>query len=166
MPGAMKRVVLFAVLCVVFQVVFTGWLVRTKLFRLHLELNAGIGAMALRWMGYESYAEGTALHADRGQVTIQRGCDGIQLTALLALALLAFPAPWKARSWGLGIGVTVLAILNVVRVVSLILIQIHAPSAFVAVHDTVWPILLMLVVAVIWLVWRERITLERRPSFQ
>src|SRR5258705_12052508 len=52
-------------------------------------------------------------------VSIEAGCNGVEATLVLFAAILAFPAPWRHKALGLGIGVTAVQLLNIVRVISL-----------------------------------------------
>jgi len=49
-------------------------------------------------------------------------------------SVLAYPATWKEKLLGLAVGQPVLVVLNVVRVVSLFIIGVYAPTIFRAAH--------------------------------
>ena len=51
-------------------------------------------------------------------VSIEAGCNGVEAMILLVAAIAAYPASWKARLAGLGIGVVFIQLLNLVRVSS------------------------------------------------
>jgi len=52
-------------------------------------------------------------------ISIERGCNGVEAVIILVSAMLAFPAPWKYRLAGIGIGFVAIQGLNLVRIISL-----------------------------------------------
>jgi exosortase H (IPTLxxWG-CTERM-specific) len=86
-------------------------------------------------------------------VSIEAGCNGVEATIVLLAAMLAFPAPWRRRGWGIGIGTLAVQGLNIVRVVSLFYLGQWSLRLFEFAHLYVWQALIMLDVLVVWLVW-------------
>ena len=83
-------------------------------------------------------------------------------TLLLVAAMIAFPAPWKRRLVGIVSGVGLLSVVNLLRIVALYQINIHAPRAFEFIHAEVFP-LVMVVLAVgafgVWSRWSRQVEL-------
>ncbi|HEX4782347.1 MAG TPA: exosortase H [Usitatibacter sp.] len=86
-------------------------------------------------------------------VTILAGCNGLEATIVLIAAVLAYPAPWRSRLIGLAAGSAAIALLNLVRVVSLFYIGQWSPTVFEWAHLYVWQVLIMLDALIVWLVW-------------
>ena len=86
-------------------------------------------------------------------VTILAGCNGLEAMIVLLAAVLAYPAPWKHRAIGLVAGSVAIAVLNLVRVVSLFYIGQWNFTAFEWAHLYVWQVLIMLDALIVWLVW-------------
>lgn len=86
-------------------------------------------------------------------VTIVAGCNGLEAMIVLAAAVLAYPAPWKSRLVGLAAGSVAIALLNLVRIVSLFYIGQWNLTAFEWAHLYVWQVLIMLDALIVWLVW-------------
>jgi exosortase/archaeosortase family protein len=95
----------------------------------------------------------------RTSLTIAKNCDAMDVNLLLSAAMIAFPAPWKRRLIGIVAAVGVLSVANVLRIVTLYQINIHAPRAFEFIHAEVFP-LAMVVLAVgafgIWSRWSRQ----------
>lgn len=152
--GAVVRaVILFAVLFGLFQVLFVEVLAEGAAFRGYLALNADLAARALRVLGYSAQARGTLLLGDGGGLGIERGCDAIQPIALLILAVLVFPATPRWKALGVGGGTALLLGLNLVRIVSLYVMNRQAPEAFVTWHTILWPVVFVLTTLMIWCAW-------------
>ena len=86
-------------------------------------------------------------------VSIEPGCNGVEACIILFAAIVAFPATWKHRAWGLGLGFIAVQALNVVRIISLFYLGQWNQSAFRIAHEFLWQGLIMLDVLVVWLIW-------------
>ena len=94
-------------------------------------------------------------------VSIQAGCNGIEAAIVLLAAMLAFPAPWKHRLFGMACGLAAVQALNLVRVISLFYVGQWSMGVFEWMHLYLWQALIMLDVLVVALVWM--CTLPRAP---
>jgi exosortase H (IPTLxxWG-CTERM-specific) len=86
-------------------------------------------------------------------VSIEAGCNGVEATIVLLAAMLAFPAPWKHKLYGLLAGTLAVQGLNIVRVISLFYLGQWNRQWFDWAHLYVWQALIMLDVLIVWLVW-------------
>lgn len=86
-------------------------------------------------------------------VQIAAGCNGVEAMILLAAAIAAFPAPWRYKLMGLGMGLVSIQALNLVRIVSLFYLGIWHRPAFEWAHLYVWQALIMLDTLLVWMVW-------------
>jgi len=100
-------------------------------------------------------ADGKVLQSQRNgfAVSIEAGCNGVEATIVLVAAILAFPAPWRRKLLGLGVGIVAVQGLNVIRVISLFYLGQWSERAFSFAHQYVWQALIMLDVLIIWLLW-------------
>lgn len=86
-------------------------------------------------------------------VAIAPGCNGVEACIILIAAILAFPAPWKAKLVGLGIGLIAVQSVNLVRIISLFYLGQWNMQWFEFAHLYLWQALIMLDVLVVWLLW-------------
>ena len=125
----------------------------------YMQLNARASVVILNILGEGASANGTAVISPRYSVDIRHGCDAIEPSALFIAAVLAFPGRWLSKLPGLLAGTVVLAIINLVRIVSLFYTGIYKPRWFEAMHVDVWQpvfILLALTLWVFWALWATR----------
>jgi exosortase H (IPTLxxWG-CTERM-specific) len=105
-------------------------------------------------------------------VAILPGCNAVEACIILIAGILAFPAPWRLRLVGVGVGVLAVQLLNLVRIISLFYIGQWNATAFEIAHTYLWQVLIMLDVLVIWLMWisyvgrvkREQSTISARKD--
>ena len=72
-------------------------------------------------------------------------------------AVLAFPAPWRARLVGLAVGAVAIQAVNLVRVVALYLTGAYFPAWFDASHTVVWQTVVILFSVLLWILWANRL---------
>jgi exosortase H (IPTLxxWG-CTERM-specific) len=128
---------------------------------------AKVGGLAVRAFGEPTQMIGTIIASPRFSVNIRNGCNGLETIFIFAAAVLAFPAPWSVRVWGLVLGFLAIQAINVVRIVSLFYIGIHWPKLFEQSHQVVWQAIVILFGVVLWIVWADRFALppkSRGPS--
>lgn len=100
-------------------------------------------------------SEGVILqNIDNGfSVAIQAGCNGVEAAIVLISAILAFPAPWKYKLWGILVGFLTVQILNLIRIITLFYIGQWNQTYFEWAHLYIWEALIMLDVLIMFLVW-------------
>lgn len=125
---------------------------------------AKAGGLAARLFGEPTVMVGTTITSPRFSVNIRNGCNGLETIFIFAAAVLAFPAPWKARLVGLAGGFVAIQLVNLVRIVSLFYIGIHFPKLFEESHTVLWQIGVILSGVVFWIVWADRFALPPRPD--
>jgi exosortase H (IPTLxxWG-CTERM-specific) len=114
-----------------------------------VKISAGI----LRAIGEAVVTDGTVIRSALFAVDVKNGCNGIEAALLLVSAMLAFPAPAKARAIGLAAGLAAIQAVNLVRIVSLFWLGAHRRDVFDLFHAAIWQTLLILLAVGIFLAW-------------
>lgn len=152
-----RPILIFVVsLCVMlglFQLVLAVDLVTESLIPAYLRGWAKACAFTLNAFGENASVVDTAVNSPRYSINIKRGCDAIQPTALLMFGVLAAPVRWRLKVPGLLVGLTLMMVMNLVRVVSLFYIGIHFPAAFNTMHEDVWQTVFVILSVATWGAW-------------
>lgn len=114
---------------------------------------ARVSAAALNVLGERVEVDGTLIRSGRFAVEIENGCNGVETALLFGAAVLAFPAPWRRRLFGLLLGFLAIQLINLVRVVTLFWVGAHRPALFGATHTVVWQSIVVLCGVLLFLVW-------------
>ena len=156
----------FGVLAVLAELVYYGVALESPLFRRYLETLASISGFILSHLTDDVTVRGTYISGSLFSVEIARGCDAYRICALLSAAILAFPARWSTKLWGLALGLLWLNLLNFVRIVSLFFIGGHYYAHFQRSHEVYFPIFLICMTVAAWILWVRRATrdLELEPE--
>jgi exosortase H (IPTLxxWG-CTERM-specific) len=86
-------------------------------------------------------------------ISIERGCNGVEAVIILVAAMLAFPAPWKHRLIGIGLGFLAIQALNLVRIISLFYLGQWNRVWFDWFHLYLWQALIVLDALIAFLIW-------------
>jgi exosortase/archaeosortase family protein len=118
------------------------------------EATAQVTLTLLHLIGFECVRFGTILYHPGGfGYEISRGCTGFVPAALIATAVLAYPASIRNRTWGILVGVPTFLLLNFIRLVHLFVIGVWWPARFDVAHEVVWQGVMMLSTFIIWFGW-------------
>jgi len=84
-------------------------------------------------------------------------CGAIEVMAIFLAAVLAFPAGWRARAWGVAIGLPIMYAVNIGRLACLACIGALDSSGrwFTFCHEYVWQAVYVIFVVVVWMAWVE-----------
>jgi len=130
-------------------------------------LTAGIAHVSaglLQLFDSTVHAEGILIsNRETGQaVSIQPGCNGVEAMICLAAAVMATPATWRQRLFGLGIGFLAIQALNILRVISLFYLLQWNQAWFEWAHLYLWQALIILDGLIVYLLWLR--TLNRAET--
>jgi exosortase H (IPTLxxWG-CTERM-specific) len=111
----------------------------------------------MRAFGIPASLDGVVVSVPNFAVLIRNNCNAAYEMGLYTAATLAYPAPALRRTTGILIAVTVLYVVNLIRVLSLLYLGYVLPGFFEAAHVYVWQVLFLVVVAALWLGWIGRV---------
>lgn len=115
------------------------------------------------WNGVEQFdANGQSLGMQAWAIEIAPGCNGLEAVAILIAALFAFPATWRQRFIGLGVGFVAIQALNLVRIISLFYLGMWDMRWFAWFHEYLWQALIILDALLVWLLWLRWITRDNQ----
>jgi len=123
---------------------------------------ARASSLLLNVLGLDTQVLGTVITGSEAfSVNILDGCNGVDVMAIVAAAVLAFPSSFKEKLLGLAMAMPGVQIINVVRIVSLYYIGLRWPALFERFHLYVWQTAVILLSLTIWMVWARFLTGER-----
>ncbi len=151
----MRFFIVFLVLVVAFFLAELTPPAQTWLVVPWTSLLASISASLLSFFDSSVVASGKILqHAQSGVgVSIEAGCNGVEACLILLAAVLAYPAPWRARLVGVVVGFLAIQGANLLRIITLFYLAGWKQEVFEFAHLYLWQALIMLDVLVVWLLW-------------
>jgi exosortase H (IPTLxxWG-CTERM-specific) len=155
-----RREITFLVLFLVllggsFSLISLNWVNDHVIEPFTAEVARASGA-GLNLLGQQVTLQGTIIQGQRFAVNIRNGCNGVEAMLIYLAAVLAFPASWRARLLGLGLGIVAIQLVNLVRVIALYLTGVYFPKLFDASHTVVWQSIVILFGVLLWILWANR----------
>jgi len=148
----LRFVVGFAVLMGLFELACFTPLMNKTVFPAYLKFNAQASAWILGVLQENVTVGGNAIHG-RYALTIEKGCDAIEPSALFLSGVVAFPTAMMIKLPGMLIGTFVLMVLNLVRIVSLYYIGVYFPRWFHFAHVDFWQSMFVFLAILFWILW-------------
>jgi exosortase/archaeosortase family protein len=115
----------------------------------------------LNALGNATVVRDADILSNRFGISVVTACTGLFVTGLFLAAVVAFPASWRAKLAGAGIGLVALFAVNVVRLASLYYVGVYWRSALEPIHQLVWQSLVIAFAVSLWLLWAGRVS---KPS--
>lgn len=152
-PAQKKFLLRFVVLLVAFYALVAVKPVNDAVVVPFTGLLVKVSAALLGAIGEKVVTDGTVIRSSLFAVDVKNGCNGIEAALLLLAAMLAFPAPWRARLAGIAAGLAAVQAVNLVRIVSLFWLGAHRRDVFDLFHAAVWQTILILLAVGIFVLW-------------
>ncbi len=148
-----RFVITFGILVAAFYIASASSVFRDRIFPEYLHVNARLTAGILSLFGQNAKAHGNMVQSSRFGMEVERGCDAIEPTILFLAAVLASPVAFRARLIGMVVGGMALAVMNVVRLLTLFLTGIYWQTAFEIMHVDVWQAIFIFLAILFWVLW-------------
>lgn len=126
---------------------------RNTAFPAYLRFNAQASGFLLAIFEDSVTVTGQSLRSPRYSLSIERGCDAVEPSALFLAGVLAFPAPLASKIPGMLIGTFCLMAINLFRIISLFYVGVYWREAFHIMHVDVWQALFIFLAILFWTLW-------------
>ncbi|MFK7907851.1 MAG: hypothetical protein AB8B69_22155 [Chitinophagales bacterium] len=143
----------FVVIMALFYTFFNTDFFKDNILAFVANANASISSIILNLFGQGTTASGSSVTSSVFSIKVETGCDGIEPIALFATAVMVFPVAMSYKLPGVLMGSIFLALMNLIRVISLFLVGVYIPSIFDFMHVEVWQVIFILLAIVTWLAW-------------
>ncbi len=147
----------FALLIILFYAFSTTTFFDRSLYA-YLKANAWMAGGILNFLGQHARVSDVTITASNFSMAIRRGCDAVEPTWLLCAVILAFPAAFVRKLWGILVGIVLLQLLNLVRIITLYWIGVHWPAIFNSAHLEIWPVIFIMVALLLFIGWKTWMT--------
>jgi len=151
-----KFLLRFALLLVVFEVPLLMGPVDQQVVRPISAWIASASGMVLRVARERVSVSGTVIAAPCFSVDIRNGCNGLETALFLIAAVLAFPATARQRLIATLMGVTLIEVVNLIRVVTLYLVGCHRREWFESFHLAIWQTIVFATAVIFFAAWSRR----------
>jgi len=129
---------------------------------------AAVSAVLLKLFDADVASNGIVIQSlsNGTSVAILAGCNGIEAMICLTAAIIAYPATWVQRLWGLVLGYIAIQSLNIVRIISLFYLLQWNKQWFEWAHLYIWQGLIFLDVLIVFIVWIRWVVKQNKQEPQ
>ena len=124
--------------------------IESRIASIYAEASSGI----LNLLQQETYVDHTRILGKNYSLVVSKGCDAVLPIALLVIAILSFPyGNRKSKIKGLGFGILLLIVLNIIRIVSLYYVGMYSKTYFEFFHVEFWQVVFIIITVLYFLIW-------------
>lgn len=145
----------FLLLLLVFSSIASSRLVGVALHDRLTRIIAWMAASVLALFG-STETSGQYLSFNGFGAFIEGACDGLQPTYIYICAVLAFPSGWRAKMWGLLMGIPAIYAINLLRILTIMVCGAVWPSLTEGLHVYGWQAAVIVLTMALWVFWVER----------
>lgn len=126
--------------------------------------TAGFMGFVLNFFGINTHNIGPVLSLNNLSIRVVGECLGVKEMLIFFAVVLASPANYKKKLWGILLGIPVLYIVNILRMLLITAIGNWNPKTFNFLHLYFWQVAGILIIGGIWLFWMENIVKYERET--
>jgi len=147
---------------VTFLVLLLGFSVLSVMTNLQNHLHAvekafaGSAAWVARHVGSTATVDDNLIWVNGLSLNINHECTGVFVLFVLASFITAYPARWRAKVAGILIGISLLSLINMIRIATLVRVVEFYPNLFTYFHEYVWQgafLMMVTLYAITWVEW-------------
>jgi len=97
-----------------------------------------------------------------GVIYVSWGCSGLKQFYQWIFLILLFPGPWKHKLWYIPFGLGIIFLVNVLRIYSLLIVEMYDPSYVHFVHDDIVRPFFYVVMFGLWVLWNEKFNIPNK----
>jgi len=146
-------ITIVALLIVLFYITYRNLWFENHVFTPLVNLYALLSGSILNLFGFDVTIYGDVISSPGFSVSVKKGCDAAEPMAIFVAGIIAFPSLIKRKLVGLGIGLAILFMLNIIRIITLFLVGIYYPDFFESMHLAVWQVAFIAVAVLMWFLW-------------
>ena len=91
-------------------------------------------------------------------------CTGLYEMLIFLAAMIAYPAGWKKKLIGAGLGIPFLYGVNIVRLIFIMVMGNWSPKTFDFMHLYFWQVAMILIIVSAWVLWIEKVVHYERKA--
>ena len=160
----LKFIVIAILLYSIWEACYKLWIHPDQTLELFIVQNIkGIANFIMVILGYtlidpsQLYEQSRTLGIDGTHgLYIADSCSGLDLFALFAIFILAYPGSIKNKLLYIPIGLLIIHLANAIRIVALCIVTLYAPDKLDFNHHYTFTIFVYAIIFLLWIVWVNR----------
>lgn len=127
-------------------------------------VTADVTGFFLKLLGLEVGVSGRIVSMPNFSIEVVGECTGLYEMLILLAAMIAYPANWKKKLIGAGLGIPLLYLINIVRMVFITVMGNWSPNTFEFLHLYFWQVAMILIIVSVWVLWIQKVVHRERKT--
>ena len=126
--------------------------------------TADVTGFFLKIIGMTARVSETIVSLPNFSVEVVGECTGLYEMLIFLAAMIAYPAGWRKKLIGAGLGIPFLYAVNMVRMVFIMVVGNWSPKTFDFMHLYFWQVAMILIIVSAWVLWIEKVVHYERKT--
>jgi archaeosortase B (VPXXXP-CTERM-specific) len=119
--------------------------------------TADITGFFLKLFGMMVNVDGRVVSLNNFSMEVVGECTGLYEMLIFLAAMIAYPASYKKKLIGAGLGIPLLYVINIIRMIFIAVIGNWSPETFDFMHLYFWQVAMILIIVSVWVLWIEKV---------
>ena len=120
-------------------------------------VTADVTGLFLKLFGMGVNVSGRVVSLSNFSMEVVGECTGLYEMLIFLAAMIAYPASYKKKLIGAGLGIPLLYMINVIRMIFIAIIGNWSPKTFDFFHMYFWQVAMILIIVSVWVLWIEKV---------
>jgi archaeosortase B (VPXXXP-CTERM-specific) len=129
-----------------------------------MEITASVTGFCLNILGLGAAVSGRIVTLPNFSVEVVGECTGLYEMLIFLAAMIAYPASWRKKLIGAGLGIPFLYVINIIRMVVITAVGNWSPETFEFLHLYFWQVAMILIIVATWVLWIEKVVHRERKA--
>jgi len=126
--------------------------------------TADITGFSLKLLGMTVRVSGRIVSISNFSIEVVGECTGLYEMLIFLAAMIAYPASWKRKLIGAGLGIPFLYLINIIRMIFITVVGNWSPQTFDFLHMYFWQVAMILIIVSAWVLWIEKVAHYERKA--
>ncbi len=127
-------------------------------------VTADVTGLILKLFGMSVNVSGRVVSLTNFSMEVIGECTGLYEMLIFLAAMIAYPANYKRKLIGAGLGIPLLYVVNIVRMLFIAVLGNWSPKTFHFVHMYFWQVAMILIIVSVWILWIEKVVHYERKA--
>lgn len=119
--------------------------------------TADLTGFLLKLFGMTVNISGRVVSLNNFSMEVVGECTGLYEMLIFLAAMIAYPASYKKKLIGAGLGLPLLYVINVIRMMFIAVVGNWSPQTFDFMHMYFWQVAMILIIVSVWVLWIEKV---------
>lgn len=129
-----------------------------------MAVTADVTGSFLKLFGMSVIVSGRVVSLNNFSMEVVGECTGLYEMLIFLAAMLAYPASYKKKLIGAGLGIPLLYIINIIRMTFIGVLGNWSPKTFNFMHLYFWQVAMILIIVSVWVLWIEKVVHYERKA--